>query len=153
MLNPKFFLTLKTCLFLAIFTSNSCGTLGSLSQSQKELDLSIKTYNLEFESKAIDASAQFVHPLYRPEYLSNSLEVRKRITFFDSTIIDIRFFNNGVPTTRNSNERFDRAIVIIRYQVTVLPRTKLETITVEQEWVRYQDQWVTIPDLALLLER
>ncbi len=153
MLNSNLSRALTIFLFLAVFTSYSCRTLGSFNQSQEDLDISIKAYNHDFESKAIDVSTRFVHPSHRAEYLSKSLEVSKRITFFDATILDIKFFNNGVPTSSNSQEGFDRAIVVIRYQVAVLPSTKLESIIVEQEWVLYQDQWFIIPDLTSLLER
>lgn len=39
------------------------------------MDLSIKAYNLEFESRAIDMSARFVHPTYRSEYIAESPEM------------------------------------------------------------------------------
>jgi hypothetical protein len=66
--------------------------------------------------------------------------------------LDIKFFNNGVKTSIRSKEEFDRAIVVIRYQLAVLPSNILKNPTIEQEWVRYQEQWVTIPNIIKLLD-
>jgi len=84
--------------------------------------------------------------------MAKSLEMTKRLTIFDSTILDIKFFNNGVQTSIGSKEDYDRAIVVIRYQLFVLPSTKLKNPIIEQEWVRYQEQWVTIPNMRALLD-
>ena len=80
------------------------------------------------------------------------LEMTKRLTIFDSTILDIKFFNNGVQTSIGSKEDFDRAIVVIRYQLAILPSTILKNPTIEQEWVLHQEQWVTIPDINQLFD-
>lgn len=153
MLKPDRSRALTVILFLVIFASVSCKTLDHYYKTQEDLDLSIKAYNFEFESKAIDSSARFVHPAHRTQYLAKSLEVTKRLTIFEATILDIKFFNNGVPTSSGSKEGFEHAIVVIRYQAAVLPSTKLKTLMVEQEWVLYQEQWVTIPDLTTFLEQ
>ncbi len=143
---------LTAILFALISVSASCKTLDSYHKTQEDLDLSIKAYNLEFESKAIDRTARFVHPAHRAEYMAKSLEMTKRITIFDATILDIKLFNNGVPTSSGSKEDFDRAIVVIRYQLAILPSNKLKSPIIEQEWVHYQEQWVTIPDLSAFLD-
>ena len=67
------------------------------------------------------------------------LALTKRLTIFDSTILDIKFFNNGVKTSIGSKEEFDRAIVVIRYQLAVLPSNKLKKPIVEQEWLGHQE--------------
>ena len=143
---------LTAILFLLMFVFASCETLDLYLKTQKDLDLSIKAYNLGFESKAIDRTAPFVHPAHRAEYMEKSLELTKRLTIFDSTILDIKFFNNGVKTSIGSKEEFDRAIVVIRYQLAVLPSTILKNPTIEQEWVLHQEQWVTIPNISELLD-
>lgn len=147
MTNPKRSQEFTTILFLLIFIFASCKTFNPLHKIQEELDLSIKAYNLEFESKEIDRSTRLVHPEHRAQYLDKSLDVTKRITIFDATTLDIKLFNNGVLTTSTSEDGFDRAIVVIRYQLAVLPSTKLKSFIYEQEWVRFQDQWFTIPNL------
>ena len=135
-----------------MFIFASCGTLDPYLKTQEDLDLSIKAYNLEFESKAIDRTARFVHPDHRAEYMERSLEMTKRLTIFDATVLDIKFFNNGIQTSIGSKENFDRAVVVMRYQLAVLPSNKLKNPIIEQEWVLYQEQWVIIPDLSTLLD-
>ena len=135
-----------------MFIFASCGTLDPYLKTQEDLDLSIKAYNLEFESKAIDRTARFVHPDHRAEYMERSLEMTKRLTIFDATVLDIKLFNNGIQTSIGSKENFDRAVVVMRYQLAVLPSTKLKNPIIEQEWVLYQEQWVIIPDLSTLLD-
>ena len=135
-----------------MFIFASCGTLDPYLKTQEDLDLSIKAYNLEFESKAIDRTARFVHPDHRAEYMERSLEMTKRLTIFDATVLDIKLFNNGVQTSIVSKENFDRAVVVMRYQLAVLPSTKLKNPIIEQEWVLYQEQWVIIPYLSTLLD-
>ena len=135
-----------------MFIFASCGTLDPYLKTQEDLDLSIKAYNLEFESKAIDRTARFVHPDHRAEYMERSLEMTKRLTIFDATVLDIKLFNNGVQTSIVSKENFDRAVVVMRYQLAVLPSNKLKNPIIEQEWVLYQEQWVIIPDLSTLLD-
>ena len=135
-----------------MFIFASCGTLDPYLKTQEDLDLSIKAYNLEFESKAIDRTARFVHPAHRAEYMERSLEMTKRLTIFDATVLDIKLFNNGIQTSIGSKENFDRAVVVMRYQLAVLPSNKLKNPIIEQEWVLYQEQWVIIPDLSTLLD-
>ena len=135
-----------------MFIFASCGTLDHYLKTQEDLDLSIKAYNLEFESKAIDRTARFVHPAHRAEYMERSLEMTKRLTIFDVTVLDIKLFNNGIQTSIGSKENFDRAVVVMRYQLAVLPSNKLKNPIIEQEWVLYQEQWVIIPDLSTLLD-
>ena len=133
----------------------SCQTLDPHYKIQENLTLSIEAYNFEFESKALKSSARFVHPSIRSHYMAKSLEITQRVTFFEATNIETKFFKNDVPAVlplEGPEEGFTRAIVTIRYQVAVLPRTKLKTLLVEQEWVLHQGQWVVIPDLKTLLE-
>jgi hypothetical protein len=84
--------------------------------------------------------------------MEKSLEIIKQLTTFDSTILDIKFFNNGAQTSIGSKEEFDRAIVVIRYQLAVLPSTILKNLNIEKEWVLHQEQWVTITDTSKLLD-
>ena len=133
----------------------SCQTLDPHYKIQENLTLSIEAYNFEFESKALKSSARFVHPSIRSHYMAKSLEITQRVTFFEATILDIKFFKNEIPavtTPKGPEEGFTRTIVTIRYQVAVLPSTKLKTLTIEQEWVLHRGQWVIIPDLNSLLE-
>jgi uncharacterized protein (UPF0305 family) len=151
---PNLSQVFTTILLLLIFVSVSCKTMDRYYKTQEDLDLSIKAYNMEFESKAIDMSARFVHPKYRTEYMAKSPEIAKRITIFEASILDIKLSNDneGVPPSSKSEKDINRAIVVIRYQTAILPSTKLKTLLIEQEWVLYQGQWVIIPDLNAFLK-
>lgn len=145
---------LITILFFLLFGSVSCGSLDPYYKTQQNLDLSIKAFNFEFESKAMDSSARFVHPTQRAYFMGKSMEMTQRVTFYEATVLDIKFFKNGVPsinTSKGPEKGFDRAVVVIRYQVAVLPSTKLKSVIVEHEWVLDQGQWSVIPDLDGLL--
>ena len=145
----------RVILFLLLFVSVSCETLDPYYKTQENLDLSIEAFNFEFESKAMNISARFVHPAHRANYKAQSLEMTQRITFFEATILDIKFFKNGAPvviTSKGPEKGFNQAIVTIRYQLAILPSTKLVTRLVEQEWVLEGEQWLVIPDLSTLLE-
>ncbi len=150
MLKPNRFRSV-TAILLLLLASVSCKTLDRYHKIQEDLDLSIKVYNLEFESRVIDMSARFVHPTYRSEYMAKSPEMVKRITIFEAAVLDIKLFNDGVPLAGLSEKDFNRAIVVIRYQMAILPSTKLQTLLIKQEWLLYQGQWVIIPDLKAFL--
>jgi hypothetical protein len=72
----------RVIFFLLLFTSVSCETLDQYYKTQENLDLSIEAVHFEFESKAMDISARFVHPAHRASFLAQSLELTRRITFF-----------------------------------------------------------------------
>ena len=145
----------KLIIFLLLTASASCGTLNFNQKTQENLDKSIEAYNFDFESKAIGPSTRFVHPTHRSDYMEKSLGITKRITFFEATTLDIKIFKDDAPaviTSKGPEEGFNRTIVTIRYQLAVLPSTKVKTLLVEQEWVLYGEQWVIIPDLSQFLE-
>jgi hypothetical protein len=152
---PPLTLVQRVFFFLLLLVSVSCETLDPYYKTQENLDQSIKAFNFEFESKAIDISARFVHPDHRANYMAQSLEMSQRVTFFEATILDIHFFKNGTPATitpKGPEKGFDRATVSIRYQLAVLPSTKLKNLFIEQEWVRQGENWWIIPDLSRFLE-
>ena len=154
---PKIFFEIiqRTIALLTITFSASCGTLDQYHGKQNNLDLSIKAFNSEFESKAIETSGRFVHPNHRAKFMGQSLDVIKRVTFYEATVLDMRFFKNGVPaniTSGGPEKDFDRSVVIIRYQAAVLPSAKIETIFSEQEWILVGEQWLVIPNLSPLLD-
>ena len=154
MFKPNQTFLLITIFFLLLFGSVSCGTMDQYYKTQENLDLSIKAFNFEFESKAMNSSARFVHPSQRAYFMGKSMEMTQRVTFYEATVLDIKFFKNGIPsinTSKGPEKGFDRAVVVIRYQVAVLPSTKLKSLIIEHEWVLNQGQWSVIPDLDSLL--
>ncbi len=138
-------------LFLLII---SCGTIDPFKQSQQELDIKIKAFNFEFESKAFDRAARFVHPDLLKDFQQKSLKVFKDTTFLENTILDLKLFKDDQPVRlapTDPAEDFNRSEVTIRYQVSILPSTNLKTITVTQEWIKLQDTWFVNPKIDSFL--
>ncbi len=124
-------------------------------QSREELDIKIKAFNFEFESKAFDRAARFVHPDYLKDFRQKSLDVFKNTTFLENTTLDLKLFKDDQPvrlTTSASPEDFNRSEVTIRYQITVLPSTNLKTIIVKQEWIKLEDTWFVNPKIDSFLK-
>ena len=145
----------KLILLLLLLTTVSCHTLDANFKIQENLTLSIEAFNDEFESKGFNSSARFVHPDHRSNYMQKAPDMSKRITFFEATTLEIKFFKDdlrAVQTPEGPEEGFNRTLVTIPYQVAVLPRTKLKTLIVEQEWVLLGKQWVVVPDLGVFLK-
>jgi hypothetical protein len=153
--NQSGLLTQRVVFFIFLLTTVSCQTLDPNFKIQENLTKSIEAYNDEFESKGMNSSARFVHPDHRSDYMQKSPEMSKRITFFEATTLDIKFFKDDLPaakTPEGPEEGFNRTIVTIRYQIAVLPKTKLKTLIIEQEWVLFGEQWVVIPDFDAFLK-
>jgi hypothetical protein len=138
-------------LFLLIV---SCGTIDPFKQSQDELDIKIKAFNFEFESKAFARAARYVHPDFLEDFQQKSLEVSKNTTFLENTILDLKLFNDDQPvrlTPSDPTDDFNKGEVTIRYQVSILPSTSLKSIIVKQEWIKLKDVWVVNPKIDLFL--
>ena len=139
-------------LFLLIV---SCGTLDPFRQSQKELDIKIKAFNFEFESKAFARAARFVHPDFLKDFQEKSLKVFKNTTFLENATLELKLFKDDKPvrlTPSDSADDFNRSEVTIRYQVTILPSTKLKTIIVTQEWKKLKNGWFVNPKINSFLK-
>ncbi|MBT5472283.1 MAG: hypothetical protein HOK41_16890 [Nitrospina sp.] len=149
-LRPQQLFRLKLFLvFLSLFI-HSCATLDPFKQSQEELDLKIKAFNFEFESKAMERSSRFVHPDYREEFQKKSLQIVKNVSILEASTLDLILLkdNKPVPSTSSIFEQdFDKAELNVRYQLSVLPSTKVKTMIVKQEWVRVNGIWFLIPNL------
>ncbi len=145
---------MKFFVFILFISAISCGTLDPFNQSQKELDVKIKTFNFEFESKAFDRSARFVHPDYRGDFLKKTLEVSKKTSFLEASTLDLKFLLNDKSVSISPDgptEEFNKAELTIRYQLSILPSTKLKTIVVKQEWIKLNNTWFVIPDIDSFL--
>ena len=139
-------------LFLLIV---SCVTLNPFRQSQKELDIKIKAFNFEFESKAFARAARFVNPDFLKDFQEKSLKVFENTTFLKNTTLELKLFENDKPVRlipSDSAEDFNRSEVTIRYQVTILPSTKLKTIIVTQEWKKLKNGWFVNPKINSFLK-
>ena len=128
----------------------SCETINPFMQSYEELDTKIKLFNLEFESKALNRCSRFVHPDFLKEFQKKSLDFQKNVTILGTTTLGIKIFKDEKPVITNFSTfktDFNKAEILIRYQLSVLPSTKIKTLMVKQEWVKLNDIWFAIPNL------
>ena len=135
---------------LAFLFLISCGTINPFMQSHEELDTKIKIFNLEFESKALNRCSRFIHPDFLKEFQRNSLDFQKNVTILGTTTLDMKIFKDGKPVITNTpvlETDFNKAEILIRYQLSVLPSTKIKTIIVKQKWVKFSNIWFVIPNL------
>jgi hypothetical protein len=140
--------------FLFLFIV-SCGTIDPFKQSQEELDIKIQAFNFEFESKAFDRAARFVHPDFLEDFQRKSLDVSKNTTFLENTTLELKLFKDDQPVRllpSDPAEDFNKGEVTIRYQVSILPSTKLEAIIVKQEWIKLKDTWFVNPKIDSFLK-
>lgn len=125
-----------------------------MKQNQEELDVKIKAFNFEFESKALDRSSRFIHPEFMEAFQKNSVDFKKKVTILESDRLDLKFFMDDKPVTITPSlfeEDFNRAELKVRYQLSILPSTKIKTIIVKQEWVRHKSFWYVLPNLDSFL--
>ena len=135
---------------LALLFLASCTTIDPFMQSHKELDAKIKIFNFEFESKALNRCSRFIHPDFLKEFQRKSLGFQKNVTILSTTTLDMKIFKDGKPVITNSSvleTDFNKAEILMRYQLSVLPSTKIKTIIVKQEWVKLNNIWFAIPNL------
>jgi hypothetical protein len=111
---------------------------------------SIHWYNHKFEGKLMDTAIVHVHPDKRPDFVMESQKIRDKVSFYDSALIDIQFFKGGVPAIMKGEDpekEFDRAVVMMRYRLSILPSNSLKNIVMEQEWTKVGNGWYVSPDL------
>lgn len=98
----------------------------------------------------MDISVGYVSLDKRKEFLTKAIKIKEKVTFYDSSILDIQYFNGNQPvkkTADGAEKLFDKAIVTWRYQISVLPSNQLKTIMLDQVWVHNEKQWRVKPDL------
>ena len=135
---------------LALLFLVSCGTTNPFIQSYEELDTKIKLFNLEFESKALNRCSRFIHPDFLREFQRKSLDFQKNVTILGTTTLGMKIFKDEKPVITNSSifkNNFNKVEILIRYQLSVLPSTKIKTIIVKQKWVKFSNIWFVIPNL------
>tara|TARA_Y100001960_G_scaffold235626_1_gene248053 strand:+ start:99 stop:563 length:465 start_codon:yes stop_codon:yes gene_type:complete len=147
-LKPQKTMGIKFLLVLLFLLS--CGTTNPFMQSYEELDTKIKLFNLEFESKALNRCSRFIHPDFLKEFQRKSLDFQKNVTILSTTTLGMKIFKDEKPVITNSSIfkiDFNKAEILIRYQLSILPSTKIKTLIVKQEWVKLNDIWFAIPNL------
>jgi len=146
------FKAIPTCLLLTFFLACAHYSLMTL---QDELQTNIYQFNKRLEGKMMDLSAAYVALSKRKDFLINSKAVIEKVTFYDRSIVDIQYLDGEQPvktTTEGPEKEFDKAIVTLQYQISVLPSNQLKTIMLDQIWVLNDEQWQVEPDLSVLLK-
>jgi len=119
--------------------------------SHEDLEKSIKLFNRDMESKSVQKASIFVLMDKREEFLTQMHGLKDKLSFFESNIINIKFYKDDVPIKIDSNgrpeDRPNQTVVVIRYKLSILPSTKLKTQIVSQEWVLQNEKWYVIPNL------
>jgi hypothetical protein len=139
-------------LFLACLLA-ACAS-ADYNRKTERLDKSLRVFNLQFESKMIDNVLPLIHKDEREAFAIDSLEFRDRVTFYETSPIDIRYFKDDkeAETTANGPEEgFNKVITKIRYRFVALPNNQVRTTIVEQEWVYENESWFVKPKLKPFL--
>ena len=146
------FKAIPACLLLALFSACAHYSLINL---QDDLQTNVYQFNKRFSGKMMDLSAGYVLMDKRKDFLINSNKIKEKVTFFDSSLLDIQYFNDDQPvkkTTAGAEKEFNKAVATMRYQISILPSNQLKTILVEQLWVVDEGQWMVEPDLDVFLK-
>jgi len=140
------------CLSMSLFSA--CAQYSKM-QLQDDLQTNIYQFNKRFSGKMMDLSVAYVLLDKRRKFLTESIKIKEKVTFYDSSILDIQFFNGNQLVKKNiegAEKKFHKAIVTWRYQISVLPSNLLKTIIFDQVWVYNEEQWLVEPDLDVFLK-
>jgi len=143
---------IPACLLLALFSACAHYSLMNL---QDDLQTNVYQFNKRFTGKMMDLSAGYVLMDKRKDFLINSNQIKEKVTFFDSSLLDIQYFNDDQPvkkTTEGAEKEFNKAVATMRYQISILPSNQLKTIIVDQIWLLDEDLWMVEPDLDVFLK-
>ena len=136
-------------LSLAVPLFSACAQYSKMNL-QDDLQTNVYQFNKRFSGKMMDISVGYVSLDKRKEFLTKAIKIKEKVTFYDSSILDIQYFNGNQPvkkTADGAEKLFDKAIVTWRYQISVLPSNQLKTIMLDQVWVHNEKQWRVKPDL------
>lgn len=153
LLIPLAFKATLACLLLTMLSACSNYALMNL---QDNLQTNVYQYNKRFDGKMMDLSAAFVSSPLRKEFLIDSNEIKEKVTFFDRSILDMQYFDGDQPvrkTPEGAEKEFNKAVVTLRYQISILPSNQLKTVILDQTWVLSEKRWMVEPDLDAFLEK
>ena len=143
---------IPACLLPALFSA--CANYSTMNL-QEDLHTNVYQFNKRFSGKMMDLSAGYVLMDKRKDFLITSNKIKEKVTFFDSSLLDIQYFNDDQPvkkTTHGAEKEFNKAVATMRYQISILPSNQLKTIMFDQTWVLDEEQWMLEPDLDVFLK-
>ncbi len=149
---------------LCVFWVSACATGDKKEddylKNHKTLSKRIKLFNQEFETRSNIASDKMVKDDHREEFLKYIDDIHLNILFNKSTIISIKYYQDGLPISQNSRfpkENFNKAVLSIKYEIVVHPSSKLKTLFVKQPWelleIDGKKKWVVIPEMDVFLNK
>jgi hypothetical protein len=148
---PLFTLFSRTILIgLWISLFSACSHYSTMTLND-DLQANVYQFNKRFEGKMMDLSSAYVLQEKRKDFLVNSTYIKEKVTFYDSSILDIKFLDGNHPvqkTAEGAEKEVNQAIVTMRYQVAVLPSNQLRTILIDQVWMLNGEQWQVQPNLT-----
>lgn len=148
------FLLRATPIFLSISLFSACAQL-TIKKLQEDLDTKVYQFNKRFDGKMMDISVIYVSLDKRRDFLIDSNAIKEKVTFYERSIVDMQFFDGDQPvknTVKGVEKEFNKAIVTLRYKISVLPSNQVKTIMSEQLWVLNEKQWQVEPDLSVFLK-
>ena len=139
-------------LIAILFSGCSYWEKSQTSLMTEKLQRIIKQYNLALETHDPTMGSVFVNPEHTEDYINDVEEVRKRITFNKSTLVNIRYFNDGEPIKQvymqpYEGETFNEAEVTMRYELVISPSNTVQTKILKQKWTSSGDVWYLTPDI------
>ncbi len=149
---------------LCVFWISACATGDKKEddylKNQKTLSKRIEVFNQEFESRNNIASDMMVRDDHREEFLKYIDDIHHNVLFNKSTIIGIKYYQDGLPISQNSRfpkENFNKAVASIKYEIVVHPSNKLKTLFVKQPWelleIEGKKKWMVTPELDAFLNK
>jgi hypothetical protein len=150
---PSAFKAILACLLLSMISACAKYTLMNL---QENLQTNIYQYNKRFDGKMMDLSAAFVVSPMRKNYLIDSDFIKEKVTFYDRSILDMQYFDGDQPVRKTADgvkKEFNKAIVTLRYQISILPSNQLKTVILDQTWILDEERWMVEPDLEVFLKK
>lgn len=122
------------------------------SMSAEKLQRIIKQYNIALETHDPTMGSIFVKPDRVADYINDVEEIRKRVTFNKSTLMNVEYFHDGerikqVYMRPEEGEVFDEAEVTIRYELVISPSNTMKTRIIKQKWESSGNVWYLIPDI------
>jgi hypothetical protein len=118
----------------------------------EKLQRIIKQYNLALETHDPSMGSMFVNPENVEDYINDVEKIRKRITFNKSTLVNIKYLNDGEPIKQvymhpEEGEIFNEAEVTMRYELVISPSNTVRTKILKQQWKSSGDVWYLTPDI------
>ena len=148
------FTWLTACLASPLLLTAGCSSSPS-EKHLEQLNKVIKVYNNAFESKSTNGGGKYVVEEKRKDYLIDYAEIKEKVSFNESQILDFKYLKDGEPVPLNIKDpekEFNEARILMRYKIIRVPSVTLKTVIIEQHWTHNGAMWQLEPDLKPFLQ-